>query len=124
MTGLQALMTGDGATEGAVWRAVVEQVLGPTLWAGDLVVRDNWGAHKVSGIQEAMEAGGAQGMYLPPYSPDLSPIAQGWSKRKTILRRGGARTREALAAAIAQALEKSTAAEALAWFTHCGYMVN
>jgi hypothetical protein len=124
MTGLHALRPVDGATEGEVCRAFVEQGLCPTLCAGAIVVRDNVGAHTVTGRREAMAGCGAQGMYLPPYSPDLSPIEQCWSQLKTIWRRVGARTRKALDAASAQALEQSTAAEALAWFTHCGDMVN
>jgi transposase len=120
LTGLDALMTVDGATDKEVFRAFVEQVLCPTLCAGDIVVMDNLGAHKGPGIREAIEGCGAQVMYLPPYSPDLSPIEPCWSKLKTLLRRVGARTREALDAAITQALEQITAADALAWFTPCG----
>jgi transposase len=124
VTGLQALMTVDGATDGEVFRAFVAQVLCPTLAAGDLVVMDNLRAHKVVGIREAIEGCGAHLLYLPPYSPDLSPIELCWSKLKTILRGVGARTREALEAAITEALEQITAADALAWFAHCGYLVN
>jgi transposase len=124
LSGLDALMTVDGATDGEVFRAFVEQVLCPTLCPGDIVVMDNLSAHKVAGIQDALAGCGAQVVYLPPYSPDLSPIELCWSKLKTILRKVGARTREALEAAITQALEKITAADALAWFAHCGYTVN
>jgi transposase len=122
--GLEALMTGEGATDGEVFRAFVEQVVCPTLEPGDIVVMDNLRAHKVAGIQEAMESCGAQLLYLPPYSPDLSPIELCWSKLKTALRRLGARTREALESAIAHALGNISAADALAWFAHCGYLVN
>lgn len=124
LTGLHALMTVDGATDGEVFRAFVEQVLCPTLSAGDIVVMDNLGAHKVTGLREAIAGCGAQVGYLPPYSPDLSPIEPCWSKLKTSLRQVGARTREALDAAIVQAWEQITAADAVAWFTHCGYVVN
>ena len=124
LSGLDALMTVDGATDGEVFRAFVEQVLCPTLCPGDIVVMDNLSAHKVAGIQDALAGCGAQVVYLPPYSPDLSPIELCWSKLKTILREVGARTREALEAASTQALEKITAADALAWFAHCGYTVN
>lgn len=123
-SGLDALMTIAGATDGEVFRMYVERVLGPTLVAGDIVVMDNLGAHKVSGIREAIEARGAQLIYLPPYSPDLSPIERCWSKIKAALRALGARTRRALERAIKQALETITEADALAWFVHCGYKVN
>lgn len=124
LTGLDALMTVDGATDGDVFRAFVEHVLCPTLQAGDVVVMDNLRAHKVAGIEAAITDCGARLIYLPPYSPDLSPIEQGWSKLKTCLRRAGAQTREALEEAIAHAMERITAADALAWFTHCGYMAS
>ena len=85
---------------------------------------DNLGAHKVSGIREAIEARGAQLVYLPPYSPDLSPIERCWSKIKTALRAEGARTYRALNRAIKKALETITVSDARAWFAHCGYQVN
>jgi DDE superfamily endonuclease len=74
LQGLDAGMTVEGATDGDVFRVYVEQVLGPTLVAGDVVIMDNLAAHKVVGGREAIENRGAQGVYLPPYSPDLAPI--------------------------------------------------
>jgi hypothetical protein len=72
--GLEAVMTIDGPTATPVFRAYVAQVLVPTLVPGDEVVMDNLAAHKVKGIREAIEATGATLRYLPPYSPDWSPI--------------------------------------------------
>jgi transposase len=89
-----------------------------------MVVMDNLGAHKVSGIREAIEARGAKLIYLPPYSPDLSPIERCWSKIKTALRGIGARTRCKLERAITQVLKTITMEDALAWFAHCGYKLN
>jgi transposase len=123
-SGLGELMTVDGATDGLVFRVYVERVLCPSLRRGDIVVMDNLGAHKVSGVREAIEGRGAKLIYLPPYSPDLSPIEKCWSKIKTKLRNIGARTREALDAAIKQAISTITESDALAWFTHCGYPLN
>ena len=74
LSGPTALMTIPGATTGDVFRAYVEQVPGPTLGSGDVVVMDNLRAHKVAGVAEAIAARGARVEYLPPYSPDLSPI--------------------------------------------------
>ena len=122
--GLEALMTIDSATDSEVFRAFVAQVLCPTLTAGDIVVMDNLRAHKVAGIEEAITGCGARLIYLPPYSPDLSPIELCWSKLKACLRRLGARTGEALEEAIIHAMEGITAADALAWFAHCGYVVT
>jgi transposase len=122
--GLDAPMLIGGAVDGDVFRVWTEQVLCPTLVEGDIVVMDNLQAHKVRGIREAIEGRGAKLIYLPPYSPDLSPIEQCWSKLKTALRAAGARTQRALARAIKQALETITESDALAWFAHCGYRLN
>lgn len=124
VSGLQALMSVAGPTNGDVFRVFVERVLGPTLQAGDIVVMDNLGAHKVVGIRQAIEERGARLVYLPPYSPDFSPIEPCWSKLKTCLRGLGARTPRKLARAIKKALATITTADARAWFAHCGYMVN
>jgi transposase len=124
LTGMQALMTIEGPTDGDVFRVFVTQVLCPTLCPGDMVVMDNLGAHRVAGIREAIEGCGAQLLYLPPYSPDFSPIEQCWAKLKTYLRGIGARTRRKLARAIKRAVLTITAGDAHSWFTHCGYQVN
>lgn len=124
VSGLAALMTVEGATDGEVFRVWTEQVLCPTLEKGDVVVMDNLGAHKVSGIREAIEGRGAKLIYLPPYSPDLSPIERCWSKIKAALRAIGARTRLGLEKAIKQALSTITESDALAWFAHCGYELH
>lgn len=122
--GLDAVMTIDGPTDTAVFRAYVAQVLVPTLVPGDVVVMDNWGAHKVKGIREAIEAAGAALLYLPPYSPDWSPIEPCWAKLKTCLRAAKARTREALDDALTCAIDRITAADARCWFAHCGYALH
>jgi transposase len=122
--GVEAVMTVDGATDTEVFRAYVTQVLRPTLRPGDIVIMDNLRVHKAVGIREAIEQAGAQVVYLPPYSPDLSPIEPCWSKLKTALRTAKARTREALEQAIAQALATITVADAHSWFHHCGYALQ
>jgi transposase len=119
--GVEAVMTIDGATDAEVFRAYVQHVLCPTLVPGDIVVMDNLRAHKGSGVREPIEACRAQLVYLPPYSPDLSPIEPCWSKLKTLLRAAQARTREALDAAIERVLAAVTPSDARSWFQHCGY---
>ena len=121
--GISAPMTVEGAVDGAVFRACIEQVLAPTLIEGDVVVMDNLGAHKVKGIREAIEGRGATVIYLPPYSPDLNPIEKCWSKIKTYLRAAKARTREALEQALKEALLLVTEKDAIGWFSSCGYPV-
>ena len=122
-TGGQALMTIAGATTGEVFQAYVEHVLGPTLKPGDVVVMDNLRAHTVASVSEAIAACGAEVVYLPPYSPDLSPIESCWSKLKAASRGAKARTYEALEAALVEAWESVTASDAQGWFTHCGYPI-
>ena len=122
LRGMEAVMTIPAATDGDVFHAYVEQVLCPTLQSGDVLVMDNLSAHKVAGIRELIEAREARLIYLPPYSPDLNPIENAWSKFKQFLRAAKARTAEALDKAIAAALKTITADNATAWFRHCGYL--
>ena len=124
LNGLSAPMSVNGAVDSAVFQAYVEHVLGPTLQPGDIVVMDNLAVHKVAGITELITARGARIEYLPPYSPDLNPIEKCWAKLKTALRQAKARTREALEEALTRALQTISAADAHAWFTHCGYPVH
>jgi transposase len=121
--GIEAVMTIEGATDAEAFQAYTKEVLGPTLRPGDIVILDNLSAHKMTSIREVIEGCGAQLLYLPPYSPDLAPIEQAWSKIKTFLRTAKARTREALELAIQHALTTITAADAHSWFTYCGYTV-
>jgi transposase len=122
--GIEAVMTIEGATDTEVFRVYVEQVLRPTLHPGDIVIMDNLRAHKAAGIREAIERTGARLLYLPPYSPDLSPIERCWAKLKTDLRKAKARTRDALDAAITEALATITAADAHGWFAYSGYALR
>jgi transposase len=122
--GLQAVMTVDGATDADVFRTYVKRVLGPTLAPGDVVVMDNLRAHKAVGVQQSLARRGARLLYLPPYSPDLSPIEPCWSKVKTALRKVKARTRVVLDAAIAEAMVTVSPTDAWNWFKHCGYPIH
>jgi transposase len=122
--GLQAVMTVEGATDAEVFRAYVKHVLGPNLAPGDIVVLDNLAAHKTRGIQQMLARRRVRLLYLPPYSPDLSPIEPCWSKVKTALRKAKARTREALDTAITDALDTVTEADAHGWFRYCGYALH
>ncbi len=111
----------DGATDALAFEVYVEQVLAPTLRPGQIVVLDNLSAHKGDRVRALVEARGCQVWFLPPYSPDLSPIEEAFAKLKSLLRRAGARSRAALEAAIARALDQISPADARGYFTHCGY---
>ncbi len=120
--GMGASMLLEGATNGAVFEIYLEQILLPSLAPGQIVVMDNLSAHKGARVRQLIEERGCQLLFLPAYSPDCSPIEETFSKIKAHLRRVGARTREALEEAMAQALETVTSQDALGWFTHCGYL--
>ena len=115
-----SLMTVGGVTS-AVFEAYVEHILGPSLRPGQIVLLDNLSAHKSSRLRVLLAARGCQLWYLPAYSPDFSPIALAFAKIKAELRRVGARTRETLEAAVAQAFTHVLPQEAHAFFTHCGF---
>ena len=99
--GLQSALTVSGAINGDIFAAYLEQVLGPILVLGDVVVLDNLPAHQVAGLAEIVGARGARLLYPPPYSPDFNPIERVFSKLKTWLRTAQARTRETLEATAA-----------------------
>ena len=120
--GMGASMLLEGATNGAVFEIYLEHILLPSLAPGQIVVMDNLSAHKGARVRQLIEERGCQLLFLPAYSPDFSPIEETFSKIKAHLRRVGARTREALEEAMAQALETVTSQDALGWFTHCGYL--
>lgn len=111
----------DGPIDGDIFRAYVEQFLAPALSPGQIVVMDNLASHKVTGIREAIEARGARLLYLPPYSPDLNPIEQLFAKLKALIRKAAARTRDALWAAVADALRCFAPEECANYFTNAGY---
>jgi transposase len=119
--GVGAAMSVEGATDGVAFETYVEHFLAPTLKAGHVVVMDNLQVHKSLRVKELVEARGAEILFLPPYSPDFSPIEEAFSKVKGILRRLGARTRQALLEAIGEALNTVSWQDAVGWFGHCGY---
>ena len=120
--GMAASMMLEGAANGSAFEIYVEQILAPSLTAGQIVVMDNLSIHKGAKVRSAIEARGCQLLFLPSYSPDLSPIEEAFSKLKAYLRRAGARTHEALQEAVIQGLATITAQDAQGWFRHCGYL--
>ena len=122
--GMIAAMSIQAATTTRVFLAFLQAVLIPELrrrHPGATVLMDNLSAHKPKAVESALTKAGFTLLYLPRYSPDLSPIEPGWSKLKSALRAAEARTRETLEAALAPALDSITPADARGWFNHCGY---
>lgn len=110
-----------GGTTKEVFEAYVERVLAPTLRPGQVVVADNLAAHKGEEVRELIEGQGCELFFLPPYSPDYSPIEEAFSKIKGLLRKAQARSREALIEALGAAISAVTAQDARGFFKHCGY---
>jgi DDE superfamily endonuclease len=119
--GLQTPWLIEGAMETATFDWSIAEQLAPTLRPGQVVVVDHLSAHKAESIRQSLAARGCSRLFLPPYSPDFTPIEQAFSKIKAILRGLGARTREALQEAVRLAIEAITHDDALAWFAHAGY---
>lgn len=124
LSGVEAVMTIEGAVDTDVFNVYLEQVLRPTIKRGDVLVLDNLSAHHASRIEEVADACGAEVLWLSPYSPDFSPIEMMWSKIKTAMRAAKARTQEELERAFQAARELVTKSDCRGWFTHCGYQVT
>jgi transposase len=122
--GMRAALLMPGATDREVFLRFLQQVLGPPLRPGAVVVMDNLTAHKGAEVAEALRTLGAQLHYLPPYSPDYNPMEWAWSKIKTLLRGIGARTYRKLYRSLHTTLAQVTAQDAEAWFKYCGYPLH
>jgi transposase len=123
LRGVEAPFVIEGSFSGPAFLTYITHVLAPTLRTGDVVIVDNLQAHKPDAVRAALEARGAQLVFLPPYSPDLNPIEKCWAKVKAYLRKLKARTFDALLEALAAALRSVSRQAAAAWFAHCGYAV-
>ncbi len=120
-TGMGPAVIVEGGVDRATFATYLEQVLAPTLRPGQIVIADNLSAHTSPRAQAIVAACGCRLVYLPPYSPDYSPIELAFAQIKADLRRAAARTWDALVDAIATALRQISAADARAFFVHCGY---
>jgi len=117
-------MSVEGATDSEAFEAYVEHFLAPSLSKGQVVVLDGLGGHRTQKVRELIEARGADLVFLPSYSPDLNPIEEAFSKIKALVplvRKEGARVREALVEAIGRALAAVTPEDAASFFAHAGY---
>lgn len=122
--GLGAVQLFEGALNYERFALYISQFLAPTLRAGDVLVLDNLAVHKMGGLREWLAERGVDVLFLPPYSPDFSPIEQAWSKLKTAVRTAQAQSRQALEQAVRAAVDWISSADATNWFNHCGYHVQ
>ena len=119
--GMGPCLAVEGTTTRLVFEAYIERVLIPSLRHGQVVVMNNLSAHKGERVRELLESVGCELLYLPPYSPDFSPIEEAFSKLKGLLRKAEARSREVLVEAMGKALDAVTARDTRRFFEHCGY---
>lgn len=120
-SGWVAPLVVDGAINGKIFLAWVEQQLGPQLKPGDIVIMDNLSSHKVKGVAEAIRLAEAEVLYLPPYSPDFNPIELAFSKLKRLIRSAKERTVEALWNTCGRILDHYSEYEFRNYFKHAGY---
>jgi transposase len=121
VSGMGPSLAVEGPTTREVFEAYLEQVLGPALRKGQVVVMDNLSAHKGSRVRQLIEQWGCELIYLPPYSPDFNPIEEAFSKIKGRLRKAEARSRERLVEAMGRAISAITPRDAEGFFEHRGY---
>ncbi len=119
--GVKPSMSVEGAVDGRAFESYIERFLVPGLKRGQIVVMDNLSVHKSKRVQQLIEAAGARLLFLPPYSPDFNPIERVFSKVKGILRKAGARTREALVETTGRALDAITPEDIRGSYSDCGY---
>ncbi len=119
--GITAPCVFDGPINGERFLAWVEQALLPTLKPGDIVIMDNLSSHKSAAVRQAIRGAGARLFFLPPYSPDLNPIEQVFSKLKRLLRRAEERTQDATWRRIGSLLDHFSPHECANYFRNSGY---
>ncbi len=119
--GMVAPMVLDGPINGSWFEAYVEQILLPTLGAGDVVIMDNLSSHKRAATRTLIENAGARLVFLPPYSPDFNPIEKAFAKLKALLRKAAERTVDGLWTAIGNLIGCITPNECRNYFKSCGY---
>lgn len=124
LDGVRCSTVVNGAVNGDVFVAFVEHVLVPRLKPGDVVVMDNLSSHKVKRVRELIEHTGAELRYLPPYSPDLNPIENVFSKIKQLLRTLACRTQVALWTSMQRILDAVTPTDAINCYAHAGYTLQ
>ena len=120
-SGVKPSMSVEGAVDSKAFEAYVERFLAPTLKRGQIVVMDNLSVHKSRRVGRLIEEAGCELLFLPPYSPDFNPIEEAFSKAKGILRKAGARTREALVETTGRALDAITPQDLRGFYADCGY---
>jgi transposase len=122
--GVKPSMSVEGPVDGKAFESYIEHFLVPKLRRGQIVVMDNLSVHKSKRVEALIEEVGSTLLFLPPYSPDMNPIEEAFSKVKNILRKAGSRSKEALVEATGQALDAITPEDIRGFYNDCGYRVS
>ncbi len=113
----------EDSVDGVIFEHFIEQCLAPHLKPQHKIIMDNVPFHKMKAIEKIIQATGAEIIYLPPYSPDFSPIELMWSKIKSVLKKHAARTPEEFQTSMCEAFHAVTMSDLQGWFKHCGYKI-
>ena len=119
---VEAVMYGEWNTDGEIFTAFIEKFLVPQLSSGKILIMDNIKFHSTAKAVKAIEATGATILFLPPYSPEFSPIENMWSKLKQILKTAEPRTWGKFQSAIKKAFLEITESDLIGWFQHCHFL--
>lgn len=119
---VEAALYGEWATNGEIFLTFIEKELSPILKKGHIVIMDNVKFHLQTSVAKVIESKGAKVVFLPPYSPDFSPIENMWSKIKTTLRKLAPRTLKEFKKSIKIAFKQVSESDLINWFKHCGYL--
>ncbi len=111
----------DGPINGKLFQLYVQDILVQTLKPGDIVILDNLGSHRSHAVREAVRAVGATLAFLPPYSPDLNPIEQVFSKIKHWMRMAEERTLNTISNRVADVVATISEDECRNYIRHVGY---
>jgi transposase len=122
--GMIAPLVIDGPMNSLVFESYITNTLAKEIRPGDLLIMDNLSAHKTAAVRQALSRSGIKYLYLPPYSPDFSPIENAFSKVKRRMRQLAERTFSGLWSALGAVLQSISASEAENYFTACGYAVT
>ena len=123
-SGVKPSMSVEGAVDSKAFEIYLEHFLVPKLKRGQIVVMDNLSVHKGKRVERLVEGAGCGLLFLPPYSPDMNPIEEAFSKVKGILKKAEVRTREALVEATGRALEAITPQDIRGFYADCGYRTS
>ena len=122
--GLIATLSVVGSVNTSVFLFYVQEILIPQLWVGAIVVMDNLPVHHAHVVREAIEEKGAKLVFLPPYSPDLSPIELCWSFSSNSCVQLKPEPVKHSGFALTEIINNWISSDdALGWFAHCGLFI-